>query len=94
MWSGSKLATSSSSSATVGERAARTTVGLTRSHRRHERHERRDPPAFAIARNMALSVWTILTSEYTHHKKWFGASHLKKRHPPTHLPPYEYEFFQ
>ena len=33
MWSGSKLATSSSSSATVGERAARTTVGLTCSHR-------------------------------------------------------------
>ena len=50
MWSGSKLATSSSSSATVGERAARTTVVLTCSHRRHERHERRDPPAFAIAR--------------------------------------------
>ena len=37
---------------TVGERAARTTVGLTCSHRRHERRERRDPPAFAIARNI------------------------------------------
>eukprot|EP00964_Phaeocystis_antarctica_P140242 scaffold105036_cov85-Phaeocystis_antarctica.AAC.1 len=37
----SKLATSSSSSsAAVGERAARTTVEPTCSHRRHERHER------------------------------------------------------
>jgi hypothetical protein len=41
-----------------------------------------------------VHVYTFLTCEYTHHKKWFGASHLKKRHPPTHLPPYEYEFFQ
>ena len=38
----SKLATSSSSSAAVGERAARTTVEPTYSHRRHERHERGD----------------------------------------------------
>ena len=45
MRSDSKPTTSSSSSATVGERAARTTAGLTRSHRRHERRERRDPPA-------------------------------------------------
>ena len=61
MWSGSKLATSSSSSATVGERAARTTVGLTCSHRRHERHERRDPPAFAIARNIFYLIYLILS---------------------------------
>mmetsp|Transcript_35470 Transcript_35470/g.83692 ORF Transcript_35470/g.83692 Transcript_35470/m.83692 type:complete len:203 (+) Transcript_35470:604-1212(+) len=38
----SKLATSSSSSAAVGERAARTTVEPTCSHRRHERRERGD----------------------------------------------------
>ena len=38
----SKLATSSSSSVAVGERAARTTVEHACSHRRHERHERRD----------------------------------------------------
>jgi hypothetical protein len=38
----SKLATSCSSSVTVGERAARTTVEHACSHRRHERHERRD----------------------------------------------------
>ena len=38
----SKLATSISSSAAVGERAARTTVEHACSHRRHERHERRD----------------------------------------------------
>ena len=41
----------SSSSAAVGERAARTTVEHACSHRRHERRERRDQPAFAIARN-------------------------------------------
>ena len=38
----SKLATSISSSAAVGERAARTTVEHACSHRRHERRERRD----------------------------------------------------
>jgi hypothetical protein len=38
----SKLATSSSSSVTAGERAARTTVEHACSHRHHERHERRD----------------------------------------------------
>jgi hypothetical protein len=37
----SKLATSSSSSVAVGERAARTMVEHACSHRRHERHERR-----------------------------------------------------
>jgi hypothetical protein len=52
MWSGSKLATSSS--ATVGERAARSKVGLTCSHCRNERRERRNPPASAIARNFPL----------------------------------------
>jgi hypothetical protein len=54
MWSGSKLATSSSSSATVGERAARTTVGLTCSHRRHERHERRDPKLTYLIFNLII----------------------------------------
>ena len=62
MWSGSKLATSSSSSTTVGERDSRThvptnqprSVGLTCSHRRHERRQRRDPPPFAIARNLSI----------------------------------------
>ena len=38
----SKLATGSSSSAAVGERAARTTVEHASSHHRHERRERRD----------------------------------------------------
>ena len=57
----SKLATSSSSSVAVGERAARTTVGLTCSHRRHERHERRDPPAFAIARNLSIYLSIYLS---------------------------------
>ena len=38
----SKLATSSSSSVAVGERAARTTVEHACSHHRHERHERHD----------------------------------------------------
>ena len=55
MWSGSKLATSSSSSATVGEKVARTTVEHACSHRRHERRERRDQPAFAIARNLYIN---------------------------------------
>ena len=27
-------------------------------------------------------------------RKLFGASHLKKHDQPTHLPPYEYQFFQ
>ena len=38
----SKLATGSSSSTAVGERAARTTIEHACSHRRHERRERRD----------------------------------------------------
>ena len=41
------------SSATVGEKVART-VEHACSHRRHERRERRDQPAFAIARNNNL----------------------------------------
>ena len=54
----SKLATSSSSSVAVGERAARTTVEHACSHRRHERHERRDQrhlPSRAISSNLILS---------------------------------------
>ena len=39
------------------EGAARTTVGLTCSHRRHERRERRDQPAFAIARNILYLIF-------------------------------------
>ena len=54
----SKLATSSSSSVAVGERAARTTVEHACSHRRHERHERRDQrhlPSRAIFIYLILS---------------------------------------
>ena len=54
----SKLATSSSSSVAVGERAARTTVEHACSHRRHERHERRDQrhlPSRAIYLSIYLS---------------------------------------
>ena len=46
---------SSSSSATVGERAARTTVGLTCSHRRHERRERRDQRRLPSREKRAIS---------------------------------------
>ena len=56
----SKLATSSSSSVTVGERAARTTVEHACSHRRHERHERRDQrhlPSRAIMLYLSLSIY-------------------------------------
>ena len=64
----SKLATSSSSSVAVGERAApRTTVEHACSHRRHERHERRDQrhlPSRAIS--IYLSIY-LSQSEICEH---------------------------
>ena len=50
----SKLATSGSSSAAVGEMVARTTVEPTSPHGPHERRERREQTAFAVARNYLL----------------------------------------
>ena len=50
----SKLATSGSSSAAVGEMVARTTVEPTSPHGPHERRERREQTAFAVARNFYL----------------------------------------
>ena len=73
MWSGSKLATSSSSSATVGERAARTTVGLTCSHRRHERHERRDATGVCHRAKQSLSyLFYYLSTQVAPHPPCSG----------------------
>jgi hypothetical protein len=52
----SKLATSSSSSVAVGERAARTTFEHACSHRRHERHERRDQRHLPSRALLSLSL--------------------------------------
>ena len=50
----SKLATSGSSSAAVGEMVASTTVEPTSPHGPHERRERREQTAFAVARILSL----------------------------------------
>ena len=55
MWSGSKLATSSSSSATVGERAARTTRSGSRARTAAtSERERRDPKLTYLIFNLII----------------------------------------
>ena len=64
----SKLATSSSSSVAVGERAARTTVEHACSHRRHERHERRVQrhlPSRAILISIYLLSYLVESNQRT-----------------------------
>ena len=65
----SKLATSSSSSVAVGERAARTTVEHACSHRRHERHERRDQrlPSRAISYLLQVSYLILKPRGFLSH---------------------------
>ena len=58
----SKLATSGSSSAAVGEMVASTTVEPTSPHGPHERRERREQTAFAVARNFYLILSYVLIS--------------------------------
>ena len=67
---------SSSSSATVGERAARTTVGLTCSHRRHERRERRDQRRLPSRENyLDILSYLISFSSTAPQTEWGGGNH-------------------
>ena len=85
----SKLATSSSSSATVGERAARSKVGLTCSHRRHERRERRDPPASpsrklsSLIRFLAWVAQSLLRYFFARCPRSFSRPTAAAMHRPT-----------